>query len=290
MGTVASQGRVAHSLVALSLAAGALLLAGCGSSTIGGVATPASSAPEDLSAQLATISDQTSYHVVAAKSVHVVSTTTAGGRTQTSEGDMAFHDGGVDMAMSMSGLTGASGSPVRIRFVDGITYMRGLPVQDPKKWIKFDPTADDPMSRMIGSLMQSSQRFSDPTKVLDLAQRSGHIDGAEPDSVNGQQATRYSITINTRKMLDTLPDSTFKQLAMQGAAELPPTYPMQLWIDKDELPVRFTVHLPVPVTGGDRTMRTDYSDWGEVVHITAPPPSAVASPRALPAGSIEPTR
>ncbi|MGH3438698.1 MAG: hypothetical protein ACRDRN_19790 [Sciscionella sp.] len=272
-------------LCCTALAATALL-AGCGTGTVAGVAEPSAHGDTaNLSAQLASMSETVKYNAVAKKSVHItLSSSTDGKVAMSGEGDYAFRSDGIDMDVKMSGLGGiAGGEPgatagmgTEMITLNDITYMKGLPTSNGKPWIKIDPNGTDPLSKMLGPMLRSSQQFSDPTKLLTLAKQAGTINKISDDQIDGEAATHYSITIDTQKMLAQMPGSDMKKLAQAGASALPKTYPMDVWINSDKLPVRFTMAEPLP--GSTKTtMRTDFTDWGRPVTIAAPPANQVGT-------------
>ena len=58
------------------------------------------------------------------------------------------------------------------------------------------------------------------------------------------------------------------------------SFPMDVWIDDDGLPRRFTMDLTIPGTGSV-SMRMDFSDYGRAVDVSAPPASETMSMQEL---------
>ena len=58
------------------------------------------------------------------------------------------------------------------------------------------------------------------------------------------------------------------------------TFPMDVWIDGDGLPRRFTMELKIP-GAGSVAMRMDFTDYGRSVDVSAPPASETISMQQL---------
>lgn len=263
------------------VAATALLLSGCGTTSISGKAVGQGGTGGSIGAALDAMSDDAHYQATQKKTVHVQMVTTGGaGAPQHSEGDYRFGDKTVEYSFTMSGgamaeFLGSSGGAGQIQmiFVDGVGYIKGLPTGSDKPWIKLDPDSDDPMSKTVAPILQSSQQYSDPVQTLEMLKSSGHVTSTSEEQLDGQLTTHYSVTVDTKRMVDNMPDSEIKRLAQTGVSALPPSYPVDIWINQDKLPAKMVLGLPV--AGGKAAMTVTYSHWGEPVNITAPPSNQV---------------
>lgn len=286
-------------------------LSGCGGS-VTGEPVPAGSGTGSLSSRLATMNDAVHYKMIAKKSVHSTIVMAVNGR-QVVHGtaDYRFHRDQVDMKVAMRGLgerlgkvlskltgkkAGGKGDIV-VLIVDGVLYEKIPFLPADKPWITVNPEATGALARSIGPMVKMIQNNNDPTKILEMAAKAGKITNTKREQVDGQRTTHYSITVDTEKMLNRVPDSPFKRLAKLGASQIPDSYPIDIWLDSDKLPVRISIQPPIPGQAS-RVMRADYSGWGEPVEIEAPPkdqvgklhfPSLTGMPSIPPTGSAKPT-
>ena len=115
----------------------------------------------------------------------------------------------------------------------------------------------------------------------------GKLTRTSREELNGQQTTHYSARVDTNKIADSQQDPQLKQLMEMVARSGVNNYPIDIWVNNDNLPVRFTTKVPQPdvsgVTGkqakapkiGPTTVTITYSDWGKPVQIKAPPANQV---------------
>lgn len=270
---------------ALAVLAACAVLTGCGK-TVSGTASAA--APDgstgDLSGRIATMNDAVHYHMIAKKSVHSTFVMNVPGRTVHGSTDYEFHRDNVDMryTMNLSGLvpggrsskggdtSGQKGRTVELRIIDNVLYEKIPILSTGKPWVKIDPNGSGPLAKSTGPMIEMLQQNNDPTKFLEVASKAGEITKTTHETIDNQATTHYSIRIDTQKMLNRVQDAPLPQLAQRGAANLPPSYPVDIWINDDKLPVRMTMKPPTP---GKTTqqMRTDFTGWGKPVDIEKPP-------------------
>lgn len=269
----------------LVVAAVLAMLAGCGK-TVTGMASAAGDKPSgNLSGRLSKMNDAVDYHMIAKKSAHTTTVMHLGGQTVHGNADYEFHQDGLNMRYTMSGFGvrlgkladmmgnhGGAGknADTEIRVIDNVMYMKIPILATDKPWIKIDPNGHGALSKSIVPIVKMIQQSNDPTKLLDIATKAGKITKTTREKVDGQQTTHYSIRIDTQKMLNRVPDSPFQQLAKLGAARLPRSYPVDMWVNDNKLPVRMVIHPPLP-GGMAQTMRTDFTAWGKPVVIEKPP-------------------
>jgi hypothetical protein len=59
------------------------------------------------------------------------------------------------------------------------------------------------------------------------------------------------------------------------------SYPLEVWVDKENLPVRVTAETPFVNPANNQPdhlkMTMDYSDWGKAINVTAPPEDQVGT-------------
>ncbi|MBO0841502.1 MAG: hypothetical protein J2O49_11850, partial [Sciscionella sp.] len=198
----------------------------------------------------------------------------------------------VDMTMSMNlqALVGASGQTsgapqgmpttidMEMVLLNKKLYMK-LPTQlsgslggdsASKPWLEIDPNSGGSLGQSFGSMIDMAQQNSDPSKFLDdLRDAGATINSSTPEQLNGQQTTHYSITVDTKKLLEHYMSGAQQQQLNGSLSSMPKTLPMDVWMNSDNLPVRVT--MTVPAGGLTMKTRVDYTDWDQPVTITAPP-------------------
>ncbi|WP_436492060.1 hypothetical protein [Actinokineospora sp. HUAS TT18] len=255
----------------------ALTMTACSgsSSTSTGGTTPASESKASGKAgfdSLKALSDAVTEKSDGAKSAHVVFTGEAAGEKIKGEGDFNF--AGADTAMQMT--MGTAEGDIEMRFVANVIYIKTpQELQPGKPWLKLDLNdKDNPLAKMLGSSM-SSMKNTDPTQTLKQLAESGQIKSVKDEEIDGKAVKHYEIVVDTTKLKGAelgMDESAIKELEKAGVKEMP----VDVWINEENLPVRFVIDVPTAAGAGAGKVQADYSDWGKGVEVKAPDASEVA--------------
>jgi hypothetical protein len=267
--------------IALSALALAVTLGACGDNGSGGTSSSgttgtgadAPAAAANLVDLAKSIGDQT----VEKNSAHMKIIAEAAGQDINGEGDLQF--GSADNAALTMDMSTPQGS-LSMVFVDGILYMKlPQPAEAGKPWLKIDPNSDSEIAKALGNMSDQLSQNADPRASLQKFEKSGEITATKEEELNGVQTTHYTITVDVQKMADSQADPDQKK-AMQDAIDAGmKDFPVDVWVDRENLPVRFAMETPTPDGAGGMTsvkIQVDYSDWGKPVNVTAPPADQVA--------------
>jgi hypothetical protein len=209
---------------------------------------------------------------------HVKITADAAGQKIDGEGDVKFAQQDVAMTMDMTTPEGT----MSMVFLDKVFYIK-LPqeVEPGKSWIKIDVNDDNPIAKALGGMTEQMSKNADPRATLEEFEKSGEITDSKEETLDGQKTMHYTITVDVEKMAANQTDPTMKQALEQTIKAGLKDFPVDVWINEDDLPVRFKMDMPMPNptgAGGNVTMKMqmDYSEWGEPVDITAPDAGEIA--------------
>ncbi|MBM7770016.1 hypothetical protein JOD54_000220 [Actinokineospora baliensis] len=259
-------------LVAVTVAA-ALSLTACNSAGQQANGGGAAAAGQGKSAfdTLRGLTDAVKAKSTTAKSAHFTFTGSAAGEELKGEGDYTF---GATPGMQMT--IDTPDGAVSMRLIDSIVYIKTPQELEPgKAWIKLDLNdKDNPLAAMLGKSLESA-RQTDPTKTLEQLADVSEITGVKAEEVNGQKTTRYSLSVDVAKLQGKAAEmgmdpSSVAEIEKAGVK----TIPADVWINADDLPVRYVMEFPVK--SEKVKIQADYSDWGKAVDITAPPADQVA--------------
>jgi hypothetical protein len=205
-----------------------------------------------------------------AGTARMVMTMTTGGEGVTmdvgAEGLIDFVTGNSVMTMELP-----MGFDMEMRIVDGVMYMRipeeaGPMMGVDAAWIGV------PLPGGAQESMAAFGGISSPTGFLDsLRGVQGDIEELGTETVNGQEATGYRVTVDLADALDELPADQREELE-SVADQLPEgftTWPMEVWLNDAGLPVREVMDLEI--MGADMHMQFDLTDFGVDETIEAPP-------------------
>jgi hypothetical protein len=269
--------------IALSAFALALTLGACGdnggsggssSNNSGGDSGGGSVAAASLADLAKSIGDQTSETSTA----HMKISADAAGQKLTGEGDLRM--GADDAAMSMD-MTTPEGTMSMV-LLDNVFYVK-LPqeLEPGKSWLKIDANdKSNPMAQALGGMTEQMSKNADPRASLAQFQKAGEITDTKEEEIDGKQTTHYTITIDVEKLAANQEDPAMKSAMDQAIESGLKDFPVDVWIDEDDLPVRYVMDMPTPnpATGTTESvkMQIDYTDWGKSVDITAPPADEIA--------------
>jgi len=270
--------------IALSAFALAMTLSACGddggsANNSGGNGNGGGSVAAASLADLAkSIGEQTSE----TNSAHMTITADAAGQQLSGEGDLSMAADKAAMSMDMTTPEGT----MSMVLLDNVFYLK-LPqeLEPGKAWVKIDTKDDNPIAKALGGLTEQMSKNADPRATLEQFEKSGEITDTKEEELDGVQTTHYTVTVDVEKLAANQEDPTMKSAmdqAIQGGLK---DFPVDVWINEDDLPVRFVMDMPTPnpATGKSESvkMQIDYTDWGKPVDITAPPAAEIAE---LPAG------
>jgi hypothetical protein len=213
---------------------------------------------------------------VEASTAHMKLTADAAGIKMNGEGDLKF--GSADAAISMN-LDTSEGSMAMV-LMDGVLYMK-LPqeLEPGKPWIKIDSTTNSAMAKALSSAQEQLSKSVDPRATLKEFEKAGTITDSKEEEVDGKKVTHYTINVDVQKMVDEQSDPTAKAEMQKAIDAGMKNMPVEVWIDKGGLPVRFAMEMAAPDGKGGSTkvkMQADYTDWGKPVNITPPPADQIA--------------
>ncbi|GLW95318.1 hypothetical protein [Actinokineospora globicatena] len=267
-------------LLAAVAVAAALTLTACtsGSTQSGGTvaAAPSSEAKKSGFDTLRGLSDAVKAKSTNAKSAHFTFTGDMAGQSMTGEGDFTF-GATPNMQMAMKTPDG----DVELRLIGTLMYVKTPTEVEPgKSWVKLDLTdKDNPLVAMLGKSLEQARQV-DPAATLVQLASVGEITAVKAEDVNGEKATRYSVTVDTAKLKGKAGEMGMEEASVAELEKIGvKSIPADIWINGDDLPVRYRMELPVQ--SQKVTIQADYTDWGKAVQITEPPAAEVAE---LPAG------
>ena len=267
--------KIAALLSALALAAS---LTACGDKGGSGGAQDNGSSGNGTPAavNLAALAKSVGDRAAEQNTAHMVFTGGAGGMEVKGEGDIKV---GADPAITMD-LQSPEGAMSMV-LLDGVLYMK-LPQElaPGKPWIKIDSSdKSNPIAQALGSLTDQMRKNADPRQALEQFKDSGEITSTKQESLNGEQTTHYAVTVDVRKLADSQTDPTLQKALKEAIKAGLKDFPVNLWVNKDDLPVRMTVEMPTadPTSGKSVPVKiqVDYTDWGKPVNIQAPPADQV---------------
>jgi hypothetical protein len=250
--------------IALSAFALAVTLGACGDNN---------DAATNLAALTKSIGDRT----VEKNSTHMTLSAMAAGQETTGEGDLEL--GSEDAAMSMDMTTGMGS--MSMVFVDRTLYMKLPQEAEPgKPWFRIDPNDDSELAKALGTMSEQLSKNADPRASLEMFQNAGEITDTRAEDLDGTPTTHYTITVDVKRLAANQADPTVQEGMEKAIAGGMKDFPVNVWVDENGLPLRFTLDTPTPDGKGGMTtikMRIDYSKWGEPVEITAPPADQVGA-------------
>ncbi|MFI2430251.1 hypothetical protein [Streptomyces sp. NPDC018693] len=272
----------------IGAAAGTVLLltgaVACGSENAGGVKPVQRTAAQALTAAFEKTSD--------AKSAKISMTVSmpAGmedGGDMTMTGVMGWDPSVMDVTMEGSALASEPGGPEKMRMImrDNVMYMdmgeaaaKELDM-DGKHWLKMDFGAmakeagdADLAKAMSGGLTDMNQ---DPAKQLALLLESPNLKHVGSEKIDGVEADHYKGTLSVKEMmaanksLDVLDADDRKDLLDTIEKSGIKGYDTEVWVNKDDLPVRMDVGMETPE--GTITASMKFSDYGTKAEVYVPP-------------------
>jgi len=175
----------------------------------------------------------------------------------SAQGEVSYAGKQSAMAMTMT-IPGLSSGKVEMRVVDGIIYMAMPPMTPAGKFLKIDPNAKSgPFAGQFGGLGDQL----DPRRSVDaFGTGLKKLEYVGNESVDGEDMDHYVLTVDSSAGL--------KALGQQVPSGVPKTMTYDLWLDSHNLMRRMKMDL------SGLSMDSRMSQWGEPVHIVAPPRAA----------------
>ena len=191
-----------------------------------------------------------------AGSFKVKATVSAAGMNLSMNSEMAY-DG--DTIRAHVATAPGSSQKVEAVLADGITYLQvaGLPIPA-GKWLKIDP--QDP--KIANSPFASIASLADPESALKVIGDPDQVTLVGAEQVDGQQTDHYRVTVAAKKYAENL------KLPAEAAGLLPETMTFDMWLDRENRPVK--MHQELVVQGQKTSTDQLYSDYGAPVKITVP--------------------
>ncbi|WP_306320949.1 MULTISPECIES: hypothetical protein [unclassified Streptomyces] len=277
--------RVAGAAAATALLCSAV--AACGGGDEGGEKKASGTGSQSV-AQAVTAAYKKTSAAKSAKVEMTMKTPTAaqGGGDMKMSGVMGWDPTVMDMTMSGSALaSGGATAPKSIRMVmqDNVMYMdmgaAAAKQMEGKRWMKMDIAAiakesgDEKMARQLtGGLDSTSQSPAQQIAVLLDSPNLKHLGSA---TVDGEQTEHYKGKLTVDEMMSK--NDSLKVLSKSDRSQLLKTvkqagiknYDTELWINKDNLPVRLDVTMDS--SQGAVQVSEKFSDYGAAVKAATPP-------------------
>jgi hypothetical protein len=151
-----------------------------------------------------------------------------------------------------------------------------------KPWIKIDPNGTDMVDKTVGPMLSQAQQNFDPATTLDRLKSAGTITSTKQEQLDGQPVTHYTITVDVQKLIASLPPGDAQAQELKGVTDAGiTTETTDLWVNSDNLPLKFVSVTPMPSLGtgssSQTTVTVNFSDWGAPVTVNAPPADQVGS-------------
>jgi hypothetical protein len=231
-----------------------------------------------------------------------------GGFAVTANGYIDNRNRSGEMSMDLSGIPGASSLPgggagvVKMIFQYPVIYM-DVPflagqLPEGKTWMKLDLTKAASAAGIELSQLSSFDQ-TDPTQFLQyLRASSGGVSTVGSEPLDGVPTTHYHATLQLSDILDRLPSgdqatakAALEKLGSAGAI------PVDVWVDSQgrvrRMQMSFDASVPTGTTGSpaaatsmSSTVTIDFTSYGAVPPIVAPPSSQVFDASSLAAAGI----
>jgi hypothetical protein len=236
-------------------------LAACGGPQAGPAPTssgaPAVTDAVQLAAMAKTSTDKT-------KSVDVDAVVTMQQQKVQMSGAALMDGANTQMDMKITTDDGEMG----LKVVDKAVYM-SLPADSRAKagittpWLKLGG-GDDAVSKALAGGFDQLAEQNSPETVLDQLSKAGKITKTWQTTLNGQPVTHYALQVDVAKAGEAA------KLPADVAAKLPKTEDVDVWLDKNQLPVQVVMSMSDTLTA-----TIHYTNWGAKVDVAAPPADQV---------------
>ena len=255
----------------------AVLVGGACGGTAWKDATPAKPSPADGSV-LVTAAQQTA----AEQSAHVEldANVTSMGQSGGArvEGDVDFESRNADLHVTTTGAAGSSAGSFELRLADGVLYLR-LPesaraqASVTKPWVKLDATQ---LGSLGGALTPGN--LTSPQDILSTLQSlPGGVTNLGTEQRGGVTTTHYHATIDVDALLKEYAGPAAQValgiLSAIGGDKL--SFPVDVWVDRAGRVRELDIVANTSMI--DASVRLRLSNFGESVHVDAPPADQVGT-------------
>lgn len=189
----------------------------------------------------------------------------AGGLGGTSTADVTLASG--HATASDVHLT-QSGQQVEEITVGSTSYVK-IPGTSGQPWVKVSPTSSNPIAKGLATGISVAGLTSSLGIVTDLVRSSSDLAVTGSEQVDGVATTHYTMKLNPKQATGS-PQLT-GLLAVLGSSPVP----VDLWLDSQDRPVKFTIH--VSLGGVALPVTVQVSKFDVPVSISPPPAAQVSS-------------
>lgn len=258
-----------HSRVAaftVSLAIGAVALAGCsGSSGSSASSAPSSSASSSPSAAEqpnsltgAEISERMLAAILKAKTVKV--TTTAASTVPAATADVAYTGSSANTKTTMS----LQGQDVEVITIDNGAqiYLKSAGLQVPT-WTLVESSSSNPVVKSMAAVLSSMKSSLDPSAGLRMYAKADDFKKVGTTTLDGVQTTQYTGSIPLSAVTEAL-GALGTSVPTEGAEPIT----VDIYLDKDDRPIK--VVQTGTLAGQPLDSTVTYSDYGAPLTVEAP--------------------
>ncbi len=209
-----------------------------------------------------------------------------------SDPNAADADAGENSDVALHGHTRSSGGPepVALSIVDRIGYLRTplLPTDNGAPWLRVPAQGTDATAALLGPPLRQLHDAIDPRAALGDVRGAVRIQNTSTETLADRPVTRYDLRLDTRQAAQETDDPQRQRKFGSAAESGREEQRFQLWVDEQDLPVRFSSapEVNAPGASGPATLTTTYSDWTEPAAIAPPAPSDVGDLGQSPKGPI----
>ncbi len=176
---------------------------------------------------------------------------------------------GTDFGMRMS-VNRGKGSMTMLLISEGYFLSTGASV-DGRTWIRLYDSTNDPVSQMLGSIMEEARHNVDIATLQSYLVLADSVVADGPSTVNGLRANKYTLKLGEKALRAQLPATMMTGLVdseMNGASGA-----MTLYLDARNRPIQSVT--TTNIKGQKVTGTATFSNWGGRADLTAPQPAQV---------------
>jgi hypothetical protein len=203
-------------------------------------------------------------------SAHITLDITLAGQQLTGSGNEKLANGRLT-ALDLSENLPAGGGTIRLIMVGGKTYAKLPPALNAgsKPYLLVSKSSSNQIVRQLAGSLDSALSAASLGSVSTFTHAAKSVQPKGTTTINGVQATHYSIVVDVAKLPASLPGKS--ELTQSGIG----TLPIELWVDSAGRPVQLTEAFSVQ--GQKVATKATVSDYNKPVTITAPPADQVGS-------------
>jgi hypothetical protein len=205
----------------------------------------------------------------------------AAGQSFTMRGEGAFDFAKQlgQMSMSMPNPDGSGDLSFDEVITDTMVYIKSPMLAGAgKPWVGVD------LKEAVGGSLSQLSGGSDPTSGLEMLAGAKSVTTVGKETIRGTETTHYKAVVDINKAMAGKPEAVRAKLqGYQKALGAKFTdLPVEVWIDKDNRPAKFSYTMDMPATEAtgnqpfSMTMSIEMFDYGTPVTVTVPPASDVS--------------